>query len=57
MNELLNKKLDLSQAESVADLISSKSKNEHKVAINQLKGGFSNRLNELRIKLIDFAFS
>jgi len=50
-----NGKIDLSQAESVADLIASDSKSEQQVAIKQLKGGFSNKLKELRNKLIDFA--
>ncbi|MEE2930909.1 MAG: tRNA uridine-5-carboxymethylaminomethyl(34) synthesis GTPase MnmE [Bacteroidota bacterium] len=50
-----NGKLDLSQAESVADLIASESKSEQQVAIKQLKGGFSNKLQELRKRLIDFA--
>ena len=50
-----NGKIDLSQAESVADLIASESKSEQQVAIKQLKGGFSNKLKELRNKLIDFA--
>ena len=51
----LNGKLDLSQAEAVADLISSESKGMHKVALHQLKGHFSNELKQLREQLIDFA--
>ena len=43
----LNGKLDLSQAEAVADLISSESKGMHKVALHQLKGHFSNELGFL----------
>ena len=50
-----NGKLDLSQAESVAELIAAESEAEQKTAINHLKGGFSKELNILRQKLIDFA--
>ena len=51
----LNGKMDLSQAEAVADLIASQSKQAHDVALKQLRGQFSNQLNELREKLIHFA--
>ncbi len=50
----LNKKLDLSQAEAVSDLISSETKSEHSVAMNQIKGGFSNAIELIREKLIEF---
>ena len=50
----LNKKLDLSQAEAVSDLISSETKAEHKIAINQIKGDFSNAIELIREKLIEF---
>ena len=50
----LNKKMDLSQAESVADLISSKSESSHHIAINHLRGGISNTLGQLRKQLIEF---
>lgn len=50
-----NGKLDLSQAESVADLIASENKSAHQTAINQLRGGFSNQLQNLRNQLIEFA--
>ena len=50
-----NGKIDLSQAESIADLIASKSKTEQQIAIKQLKGGISNKLQDLRKRLIDFA--
>jgi len=50
----LNGKMDLSQAEAVADLIASSSAGMHKLAINQMRGGFSNELNELRTRLLDF---
>ncbi len=51
----LNGKMDLSQAEAVADLIASESKMAHKVALNQMKGVFSNKIAELRDKLLKFA--
>ncbi|MCH2223161.1 MAG: tRNA uridine-5-carboxymethylaminomethyl(34) synthesis GTPase MnmE [Crocinitomicaceae bacterium] len=51
----LNGKLDLSQAEAVADLIASQSKNAHNIALKQLRGGFSSDLKDLREKLIHFA--
>ena len=49
----LNGKMDLSQAEAVADLIASRSETSHRVAMNQLKGGFKDRINMLRDKLKD----
>lgn len=48
----LNGKLDLSQAEAVADLISAENKASHDIAINQLKGGVSNELGILRAQLL-----
>ena len=51
----LNGKLDLSQAEAVADLIASRSAAAHRVALGQLRGGVSNEIAELRTRLIDFA--
>ena len=48
----LNGKMDLSQAEAVADLIASSSAATHRLAMNQMKGGFSNELKELRNKLL-----
>ena len=50
-----NGKMDLSQAEAVADLIASQSKVAHDIALKQLRGGFSHELQELREKLIHFA--
>ena len=50
-----NGKMDLSQAEAVADLIASDSKAAHQVALQQMRGGFSNELKELREELINFA--
>ncbi len=51
----LNGQLDLSQAEAVADLIASNSKQAHAIAMQQMRGGFSNEIKELRQQLIDFA--
>lgn len=48
----LNGKMDLSQAEAVADLIASTSKATHRIAINQMRGGFSGKLSALREKLL-----
>jgi tRNA modification GTPase len=55
MRSFLNGKMDLSQAESVADLISSNSQASHKLAINQMRGGFKNDINDLRTELVNFA--
>ena len=55
MRAFQNGKLDLSQAESVADLIEAESEAAHKTAIQHLRGGFSKKLKLLRQKLIDFA--
>ena len=55
MRAFKNGKIDLSQAESVADLIESESAASHKIAMHQLRGGFSNQLQGLRTQLIDFA--
>jgi tRNA modification GTPase len=51
----LNGAIDLAQAEAVADLIAADSALSHKVALNQLRGGFSQELRELRGRLIKFA--
>lgn len=55
MRAFMNGKLDLSQAEAVADLIASQSKGAHDIALKQLRGGFSSELKDLREKLIHFA--
>ena len=55
MRAFMNGKMDLSQAEAVADLIASQSKNAHTIAMKQMRGGFSNELKEIREKLINFA--
>jgi tRNA modification GTPase len=49
----VNRKFDLAQAEAIADLISSESEAAHRVAINQLKGGFSKELQMMRSKLLE----
>ena len=51
----LNGKMDLSQAEAVADLIASTSSGMHRLAMNQMRGGFSNELQQLRTQLLDFS--
>lgn len=55
MRAFMNGKMDLSQAEAVADLIASESSKAHEVAMNQMRGNFSNELRDLREKLIHFA--
>ena len=50
----LNGKMDLSQAEAVADLIASASAASHRLAINQMRGGFSKELQQLRSQLLHF---
>lgn len=54
MRAFLNGKLDLSQAEAVADLISSTSEASRKVAIQQMRGGFSQQIQMLRDRLLNF---
>ena len=55
LRAFLNGKLDLSQAEAVADLISSRSSASHKIALNQMRGGFKSDIEQLRQQLLDFA--
>ncbi len=50
----LNGRIDLSQAEAVADLISAENKASHQVALNQMRGGISSELKDLREELINF---
>ena len=50
----LNGKIDLSQAEAVADLIASTSAAAHRVALNQMRGGFSGEIVKLRAQLLEF---
>ena len=55
LRAFLNGGLDLSQAEAVADLIASNSQASHQVAMQQMRGGFSNQLKALREDLVNFA--
>ncbi len=55
LRAFLNGKLDLSQAEAVADLISSDNEASHKIAMQQMRGGFSNEIKALRDELLNFA--
>ncbi len=55
LRAFLNGKLDLSQAEAVADLIASDSEASHQVAMQQMRGGFSNEIQLLREQLLNFA--
>jgi len=55
LRAFLNGRFDLSQAEAVADLIASDSESSHKVALQQMRGGFSSRIKQLREQLINFA--
>jgi len=54
LRAFLNGKMDLSQAEAVADLISSTSNAIHKVAMNQMRGGFTTEIKKLRERLLHF---
>ena len=51
----VNRKFDLAQAEAIADLISSESQSAHRLAISQLKGGFSKELQIMRSKLVEIS--
>ncbi|MEQ1553781.1 MAG: tRNA uridine-5-carboxymethylaminomethyl(34) synthesis GTPase MnmE [Ferruginibacter sp.] len=51
----LNGKLDLTQAEAVADIIAANSQKAQQIALNQLRGGFANQLKTLREELVTFA--
>ncbi len=55
LRAFLNGKIDLSQAEAVADLIASQSEAAHSVALRQLRGGFKDEIQHLREELIGFA--
>lgn len=50
----MNGRLDLSQAEAVADVIASASKSAHRIAVSQMRGGFSRMLSSLRERLLEF---
>ncbi|MEI7498797.1 MAG: tRNA uridine-5-carboxymethylaminomethyl(34) synthesis GTPase MnmE [Bacteroidota bacterium] len=54
LRAFMNRKFDLSQAEAVADLISSHSGSSHDLAIQQMRGGFSKKISALRQSLIEF---
>jgi len=54
MRAFMNGRIDLSQAESIADLIASENEASRKVALNQLKGGITNEISFLRIDLLNF---
>lgn len=55
LRAFLNKKMDLAQAEAVADLIASESEAAHHIAVQHLRGGISSSLGELRERLLSFA--
>lgn len=55
LRAFLNGKLDLSQAEAVADLIASDNEANHQIAMQQMRGGFSNEIAKLREELLNFA--
>lgn len=54
LRAFLNGKMDLSQAEAVADLIASGNQMSHALAMQQLRGGFGNRIKKLRVDLLHF---
>ncbi len=55
LRAFLNGQMDLSQAEAVADLIAASSESSHTLALQQMRGGFSDEIQKLRQKLLDFA--
>ena len=55
MRAFMNGKMDLAQAEAVADLIATDNESSHQVAINQMRGGFSGEIRQLREQLVNFA--
>jgi tRNA modification GTPase len=55
LRAFLNGKLDLSQAEAVADLVASDNEASHQIAMQQMRGGFSNEIAKLREELLNFA--
>ncbi len=55
LRSFLNGKMDLSQAEAVSDLIASNSEASHKIALQQMRGGFANEIQILRSELLNFA--
>ena len=55
LRSFLNGKMDLAQAEAVADLISSKAESSHKLALQQMKGGVSKQIKQLRNQLLELS--
>ncbi len=55
LRAFLNGKMDLSQAEAVADVIAANSETSHELAMSQMRGGFSSEIQKLREELIHFA--
>lgn len=55
LRAFLHKKMDLSQTEAIADLIAANSRAAHKLAMNQMRGGFANELQNVRANLLEFA--
>ncbi len=55
LRAFLNGKMDLTQAEAVADLIASQSETAHRMAISQMRGGFSEKIKSLRSQLVELA--
>lgn len=55
LRAFLNGKMDLSQAEAVADLIAANSEQAHKLAMRQMRGGYSHAIRQLRDQLVEFA--
>lgn len=55
MRAYFNGRMDLSQAEAIADLIAADSKKSHEIAMNQMRGGYSDKIQDLRQRLMDFA--
>ena len=55
LRAFLHGKMDLSQAEAVADLIASENEASHQIALQQMRGGFSSEIHELRQQLLNFA--
>ena len=54
LRAFLHGRIDLTQAEAVADLIASKSEHDRTIALNQMRGGFRNQLKNLRSELVKF---
>jgi tRNA modification GTPase len=55
LRAFLNGKMDLSRAEAVADLIASQTRSAHSLALNQMRGGFSQVISDLRAQLLEFS--